>query len=57
MNFSLINYRVKKDLFNKNLASFIMKEQLILYILKRVSNIIDDKSKNMSLKDGKWEGG
>ena len=34
-----------------------MKESLILWILVRLSNIIDDKSKNISLKDGKWEGG
>lgn len=41
IDFRVIFYRFEKDIFDKNLAAFHIKEQLILQILVQISDFID----------------
>ena len=51
MCFQFMYIRLYKDLWNKDLAAFHIKEHLVLWIIVRVSNILDDTATNITQAD------
>ena len=50
-DFVVIIYRFENDIFDKSLASFHIKEQLILHILTKLSKFIDKYSLFLNKRD------
>ena len=51
IDFLAIIYRFENNLLNKNAASFHIKEQLILYILTKLSKLIDQYALDLNRRD------
>ena len=51
IDFLAIIYRFENDIFDKSLASFHIKEQLILHILTKLSKFIDKYSLFLNKRD------